>query len=83
MHRDETLVDLISPKEDRESDVSEDRCSSERIVYDSAYVRNHSGVILEYVSNALEVQNWTIECGCRCGKTLQLSQSVGTSESIR
>jgi hypothetical protein len=62
--------------------VSEDGCSSERIVYDSAYVRNQSTMILEYVSNALEVQNWTIDCGCRCGQTLELSQLVGTSESI-
>jgi hypothetical protein len=40
-------------------------------------------MILEYVSNALEVQvqNLTINCGCRCGKTLELSQSVGPDHS--
>jgi hypothetical protein len=37
-------------------------------------------MILEYVSNALEVQNLTIDCGCRCGKTLELSQSVGSDQ---
>jgi hypothetical protein len=39
-------------------------------------------MILKYVSSALEVQNLTIECGCRCGKTLGLSKSVDFRDQL-